>query len=649
MLQDTNKGIVPLVMIIVLLILGVSLGVVGGDPATTDFKLSGEIASSSATGETISLNYTIENRGKDSLDSLGLQITNVSENLTITDIESDNATSVSRERRAAFFPSVSSGQRVNLTITADVADDADSSQSLTVAAANGFDENKTTERQTTTIPVKRTVADAGNDKRVIEGSIVTLDGTSSLSSSGESLSYSWKQITGESVDISNSTTAVPEFKAISVSTETTLVFELTVTGPNNAKDSDIVKVTIHPGNSASFTLTNDTQSTVSPGESSDITYTIENRGKDSLDSLGLQITNVSENLTITDIESDNATSVSRERRAAFFPSVSSGQRVNLTITADVADDADSSQSLTVAAANGFDENKTTERQTTTIPVQDSVPPNLIIQNPGNGTNFSPGTSSVILNATYSEKVNRSTVRVFVDGVNVTDNASITRDYLTLNITGLRNDTTHSIRVVVTDNAGNRQTTRSTFGIGGVTEQLLTAERTIHGSVRPGGTVAVTIRVRTSEAVDAPAIDEDVPDSLSIVSQTTTPSATYRPSENQWLWLQAAADTTLTVNYTMEVPETATIGDTFSIGGTVSSSDQSPIDIGGETTIEVGSCINRGVAGANGVISLPEIQTAINWWAEDTEVPNTGGQTISLPKIQSLINAWAEDQSVGCGG
>jgi hypothetical protein len=62
-----------------------------------------------------------------------------------------------------------------------------------------------------------------------------------------------------------------------------------------------------------------------------------------------------------------------------------------------------------------------------------------------------------------------------------------------------------------------------------------------------------------------------------------------------------------------------------------------------------TCVNRAVAGPDGEISLSEIQTAINWWAEDTEVPDTGGRTISLRKIQSLINAWAEDQPVSCQG
>jgi hypothetical protein len=51
-------------------------------------------------------------------------------------------------------------------------------------------------------------------------------------------------------------------------------------------------------------------------------------------------------------------------------------------------------------------------------------------------------------------------------------------------------------------------------------------------------------------------------------------------------------------------------------------------------------------GDDTAINLTEIQTAINWWATDSEVPNTGGQTISLQQIQQLINIWATGATVG---
>ena len=49
------------------------------------------------------------------------------------------------------------------------------------------------------------------------------------------------------------------------------------------------------------------------------------------------------------------------------------------------------------------------------------------------------------------------------------------------------------------------------------------------------------------------------------------------------------------------------------------------------------------------IDRSEIQTAINWWATDAEVPGTAGETISRSELQSLINAWATDATVGDGG
>jgi len=70
--------------------------------------------------------------------------------------------------------------------------------------------------------------------------------------------------------------------------------------------------------------------------------------------------------------------------------------------------------------------------------------------------------------------------------------------------------------------------------------------------------------------------------------------------------------------------------------------------GGPTANETADdCINRGVAGTDGAISLGEIQNAIDWWATGAEVPDTGGETISLSKIQDLIDAWATGRTVSC--
>ena len=47
-----------------------------------------------------------------------------------------------------------------------------------------------------------------------------------------------------------------------------------------------------------------------------------------------------------------------------------------------------------------------------------------------------------------------------------------------------------------------------------------------------------------------------------------------------------------------------------------------------------------------LIEDAEIQQAINWWATDSEVPDTGGETLSDSQIQQLINYWATETPVG---
>jgi hypothetical protein len=64
-------------------------------------------------------------------------------------------------------------------------------------------------------------------------------------------------------------------------------------------------------------------------------------------------------------------------------------------------------------------------------------------------------------------------------------------------------------------------------------------------------------------------------------------------------------------------------------------------------------VNEAVAQADDTgddtqIEFTEVQTAINWWQTDAEVPNTGGQQIDFQKIQEIINLWQTDATVGDG-
>jgi hypothetical protein len=82
-------------------------------------------------------------------------------------------------------------------------------------------------------------ANAGQDRTVLWGSNVTLDGSGSL---GAIASYSWVQVSGEPVSLSGADTMQPSFTAPSLNTS--LEFQLTVTGTEGSTSTDSVTITI---------------------------------------------------------------------------------------------------------------------------------------------------------------------------------------------------------------------------------------------------------------------------------------------------------------------------------------------------------------------------------------------------------------------
>lgn len=95
-------------------------------------------------------------------------------------------------------------------------------------------------------------ADAGSDQTVASGAPVSLDGTgSSANDSGQTLTYSWTQTSGQSVTLSGGSTATPSFTAPTLAigaANEVLTFDLTVNdGVAGATDSITVTVTA-PGN-----------------------------------------------------------------------------------------------------------------------------------------------------------------------------------------------------------------------------------------------------------------------------------------------------------------------------------------------------------------------------------------------------------------
>jgi hypothetical protein len=87
------------------------------------------------------------------------------------------------------------------------------------------------------------VADAGPDKTVTSGSLVTLDGSGSA---GSISSYAWTQTGGPAVALVNANTAVATFNAPFVSSAVTLTFQLTVVDQSNQAATDATSVTVQP-------------------------------------------------------------------------------------------------------------------------------------------------------------------------------------------------------------------------------------------------------------------------------------------------------------------------------------------------------------------------------------------------------------------
>jgi hypothetical protein len=92
-------------------------------------------------------------------------------------------------------------------------------------------------------------ADAGNDRTVVAGNTVLLDATRSGDPNQDQLAYSWQQVNGPAVTLTDATTPIASFVAPSVKTRTTLTFRVTV-NDGEASATDTVDVIVVPNASS---------------------------------------------------------------------------------------------------------------------------------------------------------------------------------------------------------------------------------------------------------------------------------------------------------------------------------------------------------------------------------------------------------------
>ncbi len=156
-----------------------------------------------------------------------------------------------------------------LTYTGSNSDNVDEQVTVELVVNDGAVDSPADEKVITFQDNRAPTANAGaNITGINSGELVTLNGSASSDPDGDALTYTWQQVSGPAVTLSDANAVSPTFTAPFVATESTLTFRLTVNDGTEDSPASLVTVDVRPvgsitiiseatGGDTSFSFTSD--------------------------------------------------------------------------------------------------------------------------------------------------------------------------------------------------------------------------------------------------------------------------------------------------------------------------------------------------------------------------------------------------------
>lgn len=156
-----------------------------------------------------------------------------------------------------------------LTYTGSNSDNVDEQVTVALVVNDGAVDSPADEKVITFQDNRAPTANAGaNITGINSGELVTLNGSASSDPDGDALTYTWQQVSGPAVTLSDANAVSPTFTAPFVATESTLTFRLTVNDGTEDSPASLVTVDVRPvgsitiiseatGGDTSFSFTSD--------------------------------------------------------------------------------------------------------------------------------------------------------------------------------------------------------------------------------------------------------------------------------------------------------------------------------------------------------------------------------------------------------